>query len=85
MPHRPIKTEAQAIRPVDFLAPLGAVLLPLASAWYASLMLPVWRAAAESPLCGHSGLLLGHCAPCFEALALAGLGLGLMLTGRRRA
>lgn len=85
MTRRPIRIEAQAIRPSDFLAPVGAVMLPLASAWYVSLMLPVWRAASESPLCSHAGLLLGHCAPCYEALALAGLGLGLMLAGRRRA
>lgn len=85
MSHRPAPTNAASLRPADFLAPAGAVMMPLASAWYVSLMLPVWRAASESPLCSHAGLLLGHCAPCYEALALAGLGLGLMLAGNRRA
>jgi hypothetical protein len=45
--------------------------------WYVALMRNVWGLAALSPICAHSGPLIGHCPPCYAALALVVGGLGL--------
>jgi hypothetical protein len=43
--------------------------------WYAVLMRETWAAAALSPICGHSSLIVAHCAPCYGALGLVAGGL----------
>lgn len=63
--------------------PLTAVTPPLAAAlacagvglvWYTFLMPSPWAAAALSPICGHAGTSLFHCADCYAALAVTAAG-----------
>ncbi|MDR3511508.1 MAG: hypothetical protein P4L73_07740 [Caulobacteraceae bacterium] len=48
--------------------------------WYAMLMRPILAASAYGPICGHA-LLGPHCAACYAALGMAGVGLGLVAAG----
>ena len=57
--------------------PAGVLALASGLAWYASLMRPLWAARTLGPICGHASAIGPHCPPCFAALALAVLGLGL--------
>lgn len=64
------------------LAPVGAGLTTAATTVYVGLMAPVWR----GEICGHAGWdLVGHCPPCYAALAVAAAGLALLGAGARRA
>ena len=44
--------------------------------WYIALMRDLWAAASRAPICGHAGMLVAHCPPCYAALTLMGVGLG---------
>jgi hypothetical protein len=56
----------------------GALALAGGASWYTILMRPIWAAAAHGPICGHASGAGPHCAACYGALALIGLGLTLL-------
>ena len=64
------------------LAAIGAACALAGAAWYAALMRPLWLAVAAGPICGHRGLLVAHCPPCYAALALVVAGLGAVAAAR---
>ena len=70
---------------VDLIAALPGVSMGIGTVWYVSLMRGVWTAAALSPICGHGGAALVHCAPCYAALMLVfgGVAMALMVRPRR--
>ena len=61
----------------------GVLSAVLGAVWYLVLMRPIGLAAAAGPICGHRGLLITHCPPCYAALALVVAGLAAIAAGVR--
>jgi len=68
----------------DALLAAGLVVAGAGLTWYGVLMRPIWAAASLGSICGHAGLLVAHCAPCYAALALVVAGGGLAGAGVSR-
>ncbi len=65
----------------DTLIRGGAVSAVLGAVWYLVLVRPTALAAIAGPICGHRGLLIAHCPPCYAALALVVAGLAVIAAG----
>lgn len=63
----------------------GGLAIVVGGVWYAALMRAVGAAAAYGPICGHTSALQAHCTGCYAALALVGLGLGLLASAGVRS
>ena len=73
------RLQSSPISSTSIIAGLGVMSVGLV--WYVALMRGVWAASALSPICGHSGLLVAHCPPCYAALSLLAGGLMMAATG----